>query len=138
MIGGCSSLSVPCLSSAESTNHISSVCCLQVLFKGTVQTNARCVVFCWSEMLPECNMTSSLSLRISRAASVLLSDPCFQLHSIQHLLGEGAESTSSSAAITSTARPVVGSLGSTVAPQIPSAAGNGSSERKHFSLHACE
>uniref|UniRef100_A0A665XCM9 RING-type E3 ubiquitin transferase n=1 Tax=Echeneis naucrates TaxID=173247 RepID=A0A665XCM9_ECHNA len=25
----------------------------------------------------------------SRAASVLLSDPCFQLHSIQHLLGEG-------------------------------------------------
>uniref|UniRef100_A0AAQ4PPD9 E3 ubiquitin-protein ligase RNF123 n=1 Tax=Gasterosteus aculeatus aculeatus TaxID=481459 RepID=A0AAQ4PPD9_GASAC len=26
---------------------------------------------------------------ISRAASVLLSDPCFQLHSIQHLLGEG-------------------------------------------------
>uniref|UniRef100_M4ADU9 RING-type E3 ubiquitin transferase n=1 Tax=Xiphophorus maculatus TaxID=8083 RepID=M4ADU9_XIPMA len=29
----------------------------------------------------------------SRASSVLLSDPCFQLHSIQHLLGEPAEST---------------------------------------------
>ncbi|XP_030632598.1 E3 ubiquitin-protein ligase RNF123 [Chanos chanos] len=26
---------------------------------------------------------------VTRAASVLLSDPCFQLHSIQHLLGEG-------------------------------------------------
>uniref|UniRef100_A0AAY5KFJ3 E3 ubiquitin-protein ligase RNF123 n=1 Tax=Esox lucius TaxID=8010 RepID=A0AAY5KFJ3_ESOLU len=26
---------------------------------------------------------------VSRAAAVLLSDPCFQLHSIQHLLGEG-------------------------------------------------
>uniref|UniRef100_A0A3B4V267 RING-type E3 ubiquitin transferase n=1 Tax=Seriola dumerili TaxID=41447 RepID=A0A3B4V267_SERDU len=73
---------------------------------------------------------------ISRAASVLLSDPCFQLHSIQHLLGEGGESSSSSAAVTSTARPVVGSLGSSVAPPIPSATGNtGSSERKHFSLH---
>uniref|UniRef100_A0A8C3ANV0 RING-type E3 ubiquitin transferase n=1 Tax=Cyclopterus lumpus TaxID=8103 RepID=A0A8C3ANV0_CYCLU len=44
---------------------------------------------------------------ISRASSVLLSDPCFQLHSIQHLLGEGATTA-------------------------------GSSERKHFSLHACE
>uniref|UniRef100_A0A4W6FH40 E3 ubiquitin-protein ligase RNF123 n=1 Tax=Lates calcarifer TaxID=8187 RepID=A0A4W6FH40_LATCA len=33
---------------------------------------------------------------ISRAASVLLSDPCFQLHSIQHLLGEGGDSSSSS------------------------------------------
>uniref|UniRef100_I3IUU1 RING-type E3 ubiquitin transferase n=1 Tax=Oreochromis niloticus TaxID=8128 RepID=I3IUU1_ORENI len=32
---------------------------------------------------------------VSRAASVLLSDPCFQLHSIQHLLGEGGESSSS-------------------------------------------
>ncbi|KAL7408728.1 hypothetical protein ABVT39_028384 [Epinephelus coioides] len=73
---------------------------------------------------------------ISRAASVLLSDPCFQLHSIQHLLGEGGDSSSSSAAVTSTAaRPVIGSLGSTVAPAIPSAAGN-TSERKHFSLHA--
>uniref|UniRef100_A0A7N6B1N9 Ring finger protein 123 n=1 Tax=Anabas testudineus TaxID=64144 RepID=A0A7N6B1N9_ANATE len=30
---------------------------------------------------------------VSRAASVLLSDPCFQLHSIQHLLGEGGESS---------------------------------------------
>uniref|UniRef100_W5K9D2 RING-type E3 ubiquitin transferase n=1 Tax=Astyanax mexicanus TaxID=7994 RepID=W5K9D2_ASTMX len=29
---------------------------------------------------------------IARAASVLLSDPCFQLHSIQHLLGEGEAS----------------------------------------------
>uniref|UniRef100_A0A669CD25 RING-type E3 ubiquitin transferase n=1 Tax=Oreochromis niloticus TaxID=8128 RepID=A0A669CD25_ORENI len=34
---------------------------------------------------------------VSRAASVLLSDPCFQLHSIQHLLGEGGESSSSAA-----------------------------------------
>uniref|UniRef100_A0A4W4F8L0 E3 ubiquitin-protein ligase RNF123 n=1 Tax=Electrophorus electricus TaxID=8005 RepID=A0A4W4F8L0_ELEEL len=29
---------------------------------------------------------------IARAAAVLLSDPCFQLHSIQHLLGEGVAS----------------------------------------------
>uniref|UniRef100_A0A8P4K9X1 E3 ubiquitin-protein ligase RNF123 n=1 Tax=Dicentrarchus labrax TaxID=13489 RepID=A0A8P4K9X1_DICLA len=71
------------------------------------------------------------------AASVLLSDPCFQLHSIQHLLGEGGDSSSSSAAVTATttatARPVIGSLGSSVAAPIPSAAGN--TERKHFSLH---
>ncbi|KAG7226611.1 hypothetical protein INR49_001781, partial [Caranx melampygus] len=81
--------------------------------------------------------TQLSSSRISRAASVLLSDPCFQLHSIQHLLGEGGETSSSSAAATSTARPVVGSLGSSVAQPIPSAAGNaGSTERKHFSLHA--
>uniref|UniRef100_A0A4W6FEY6 E3 ubiquitin-protein ligase RNF123 n=1 Tax=Lates calcarifer TaxID=8187 RepID=A0A4W6FEY6_LATCA len=60
---------------------------------------------------------------ISRAASVLLSDPCFQLHSIQHLLGEGGDSSSSSAAVAPAARPVVGSLGSSVAPPIPSAAG---------------
>lgn len=31
---------------------------------------------------------------VSRAAAVLLSDPCFQLHSIQHLLGEGEASGS--------------------------------------------
>ncbi|KAF3855537.1 hypothetical protein F7725_016260 [Dissostichus mawsoni] len=31
---------------------------------------------------------------ISRASSVLLSDPCFQLHSIQHLLGEDSSSSS--------------------------------------------
>ncbi|XP_030274748.1 E3 ubiquitin-protein ligase RNF123 [Sparus aurata] len=74
---------------------------------------------------------------VSRAASVLLSDPCFQLHSIQHLLGEGGDSSSTAAAVASSIRPVVGSLGSTVAPPIPSAAGNtASSERKHFSLHA--
>nr|XP_020467817.1 E3 ubiquitin-protein ligase RNF123-like [Monopterus albus] len=74
---------------------------------------------------------------VSRAASVLLSDPCFQLHSIQHLLGEGGDSSSSSAAVSSTARPAVGSLGSSVTPPISSAAGNtGSSERKHFSLHS--
>uniref|UniRef100_A0A671W3W4 E3 ubiquitin-protein ligase RNF123 n=1 Tax=Sparus aurata TaxID=8175 RepID=A0A671W3W4_SPAAU len=73
---------------------------------------------------------------VSRAASVLLSDPCFQLHSIQHLLGEGGDSSSTAAAVASSIRPVVGSLGSTVAPPIPSAAGNtASSERKHFSLH---
>uniref|UniRef100_A0A8C3AMF8 RING-type E3 ubiquitin transferase n=1 Tax=Cyclopterus lumpus TaxID=8103 RepID=A0A8C3AMF8_CYCLU len=73
---------------------------------------------------------------ISRASSVLLSDPCFQLHSIQHLLGEGGDSSGSSSS--STARPVVGPLGSSVAPVIPSAAATtaGSSERKHFSLHA--
>ncbi|MEQ2184732.1 hypothetical protein GOODEAATRI_011171 [Goodea atripinnis] len=66
----------------------------------------------------------------SRAAAVLLSDPCFQLHSIQHLLGEPGDSSGSSAAC----RPAAASSGSSVAP---SAAGN-SSERKHFSLHACE
>ncbi|XP_008294168.1 E3 ubiquitin-protein ligase RNF123 [Stegastes partitus] len=78
---------------------------------------------------------------VSRAASVLLSDPCFQLHSIQHLLGEAGDSSGSSGSSSSSgssaavgARPAVGSLGSSVAPPI-SAAGN-SSERKHFSLHA--
>uniref|UniRef100_G3NF73 RING-type E3 ubiquitin transferase n=1 Tax=Gasterosteus aculeatus aculeatus TaxID=481459 RepID=G3NF73_GASAC len=69
---------------------------------------------------------------ISRAASVLLSDPCFQLHSIQHLLGEGGGDPSAVSATASRARPVVGSLGSGVAPVIPSAA---AVERKHFSLH---
>ncbi|XP_052395072.1 E3 ubiquitin-protein ligase RNF123 [Carassius gibelio] len=44
---------------------------------------------------------------ISRAASVLLSDPCFQLHSIQYLLGEGD----------------AGDAGAT------------SADQKHFSLH---
>uniref|UniRef100_A0A3P8U3U3 E3 ubiquitin-protein ligase RNF123 n=1 Tax=Amphiprion percula TaxID=161767 RepID=A0A3P8U3U3_AMPPE len=33
--------------------------------------------------------------RVSRASSVLLSDPCFQLHSIQHLLGEAGDSSGS-------------------------------------------
>ncbi|KAG7493787.1 E3 ubiquitin-protein ligase RNF123 isoform X1 [Solea senegalensis] len=69
----------------------------------------------------------------SRAASVLLSDPCFQLHSIQYLLGEGAEPSFSSS---STACPVVGAVVSSVAPPLPVSPGNaGSSERKHFSLH---
>ncbi|XP_063071315.1 E3 ubiquitin-protein ligase RNF123 [Engraulis encrasicolus] len=45
---------------------------------------------------------------VARAASVLLSDPCFQLHSIQHLLGEGETSAAAGAA----------------------------TDRKHFSLHA--
>ncbi|XP_036007595.1 E3 ubiquitin-protein ligase RNF123 isoform X2 [Fundulus heteroclitus] len=62
----------------------------------------------------------------SRAAAVLLSDPCFQLHSIQHLLGEPGASSGSPAAV----RPA----GSSAAPLVPSAAGN--PERKHFSLHA--
>ncbi|KAM4583207.1 E3 ubiquitin-protein ligase RNF123 isoform 2-T2 [Fundulus diaphanus] len=62
----------------------------------------------------------------SRAAAVLLSDPCFQLHSIQHLLGEPGASSGSPAAV----RPA----GSSAAPLTPSAAGN--PERKHFSLHA--
>ncbi|KAK7916487.1 hypothetical protein WMY93_012248 [Mugilogobius chulae] len=73
----------------------------------------------------------------SRAASVLLSDPCFQLHSIQHLLGEGGDSSSSSSsatAKTSSALPVVGSLGPSVTP--PVATAPASTERKHFSLHA--
>uniref|UniRef100_A0A3Q2P2D3 RING-type E3 ubiquitin transferase n=1 Tax=Fundulus heteroclitus TaxID=8078 RepID=A0A3Q2P2D3_FUNHE len=35
----------------------------------------------------------------SRAAAVLLSDPCFQLHSIQHLLGEPGASSGSPAAV---------------------------------------
>uniref|UniRef100_A0A8C1YGA2 E3 ubiquitin-protein ligase RNF123 n=1 Tax=Cyprinus carpio TaxID=7962 RepID=A0A8C1YGA2_CYPCA len=47
---------------------------------------------------------------ISRAASVLLSDPCFQLRSIQYLLGEGDAGD----------------------------AGAASADRKHFSLHACK
>ncbi|XP_071392669.1 E3 ubiquitin-protein ligase RNF123-like, partial [Centroberyx affinis] len=73
---------------------------------------------------------------ISRAASVLLSDPCFQLHSIQHLLGEGGESSASTAVATSIP-PVVGPLGPTVNPPIPSAPGTTApADRKHFSLHA--
>uniref|UniRef100_A0A8C1S8J0 E3 ubiquitin-protein ligase RNF123 n=1 Tax=Cyprinus carpio TaxID=7962 RepID=A0A8C1S8J0_CYPCA len=44
------------------------------------------------------------------AASVLLSDPCFQLRSIQYLLGEGDAGD----------------------------AGAASADRKHFSLHACK
>ncbi|XP_013869332.1 E3 ubiquitin-protein ligase RNF123 [Austrofundulus limnaeus] len=68
----------------------------------------------------------------SRAASVLLSDPCFQLHSIQHLLGDPGESSGPAAA---SSGPAVGSLGSSVVPAVPAAVGN-SSERKHFSLHA--
>ncbi|XP_024125498.1 E3 ubiquitin-protein ligase RNF123 [Oryzias melastigma] len=67
----------------------------------------------------------------SRAASVLLADPCFQLHSIQHLLGEAGDSSSSSTA----AAPTLTALGSSVAPP-PAAGSSGSSERKHFSLHA--
>ncbi len=126
------------------------MCSFQVLVIEMVQKNAQHVVLLkWNVPLMlenwRCNVTSSnsssslFSLRISRASSVLLSDPCFQLHSIQHLLGEGGDSSSSSAAVASTARPVVGSLGSSVASPIPSAAGNASSsERKHFSLHACE
>ncbi|KAM6927882.1 LOW QUALITY PROTEIN: E3 ubiquitin-protein ligase RNF123 [Xenentodon cancila] len=71
---------------------------------------------------------------LSRAASVLLSDPCFQLHSIQHLLGEAGDSSSSAAAAAAAARPAVGSLASSVAPA--AAGGSGPSERRHFSLHA--
>ncbi|KAE8298964.1 E3 ubiquitin-protein ligase RNF123 [Larimichthys crocea] len=72
----------------------------------------------------------------SRAASILLSDPCFQLHSIQHLLGEGGDS--SSASVSSASCPVVWYLVSSVAPPIPPAATGttSSSDRKHFSLHA--
>ncbi|XP_036387405.1 E3 ubiquitin-protein ligase RNF123 isoform X2 [Megalops cyprinoides] len=47
---------------------------------------------------------------VSRAAAVLLSDPCFQLHSIQHLLGKSETATGGG-------------------PPPPS-------DRKHFSLHA--
>ncbi|XP_061584681.1 E3 ubiquitin-protein ligase RNF123 [Cololabis saira] len=76
---------------------------------------------------------------MSRAASVLLSDPCFQLHSIQHLLGEAGDSSvpavaAAAAAAAAAARPAVGSLASTVAPA--AAGGPGASERRHFSLHA--
>ncbi|XP_027857950.1 E3 ubiquitin-protein ligase RNF123 isoform X2 [Xiphophorus couchianus] len=71
----------------------------------------------------------------SRASSVLLSDPCFQLHSIQHLLGEPAESTGPSAGPTVAGRPAAGPPGPSVAPPAPPAAGS-ASERKHFSLHA--
>uniref|UniRef100_A0A674EUN0 Ring finger protein 123 n=1 Tax=Salmo trutta TaxID=8032 RepID=A0A674EUN0_SALTR len=60
---------------------------------------------------------------VSRAASVLLSDPCFQLHSIQHLLGEG-ETSLAAAVLPQTP---------TVHPGDPAAA---PAERKHFSLHA--
>ncbi|XP_068170917.1 E3 ubiquitin-protein ligase RNF123 [Antennarius striatus] len=74
---------------------------------------------------------------ISRAASVLLSDPCFQLHSIQHLLGEGGDSSGVSASVTSITRPGAGPLGPSVASPMPPATGSaGPAERRHFSLHA--
>ncbi|XP_028296769.1 E3 ubiquitin-protein ligase RNF123 [Gouania willdenowi] len=66
-----------------------------------------------------------------RAASVLLSDPCFQLHSIQHLLGEADSAHPSSGPAHSSAGPArlaVSSLSSAMAPPF--------SERKHFSLHS--
>uniref|UniRef100_A0A3P8WYS0 E3 ubiquitin-protein ligase RNF123 n=1 Tax=Cynoglossus semilaevis TaxID=244447 RepID=A0A3P8WYS0_CYNSE len=70
----------------------------------------------------------------SPAASVLLADPCFQLHSIQYLLGEGAEPPGSSSSMSST-RHVVGALSSSVAPPLPLTSGSsGQSEGKHFSL----
>ncbi|XP_054640910.1 E3 ubiquitin-protein ligase RNF123 isoform X2 [Dunckerocampus dactyliophorus] len=75
----------------------------------------------------------------SRAASVLLSDPCFQLHSIQHLLGEEGDSCGSAPPPppATASRPVVSCLASAVAPPLPSAPGAiGQLERKHFSLHA--
>ncbi|KAM8868482.1 E3 ubiquitin-protein ligase RNF123 isoform 2-T2 [Synchiropus picturatus] len=72
-----------------------------------------------------------------RAAAVLLSDPCFQLHSIQHLLGEAA---APSVQLTSVSRPVIGALSSSVSPSLPAAASAGGAagltDRKHFSLHA--
>ncbi|XP_024915849.1 E3 ubiquitin-protein ligase RNF123 [Cynoglossus semilaevis] len=72
----------------------------------------------------------------SPAASVLLADPCFQLHSIQYLLGEGAEPPGSSSSMSST-RHVVGALSSSVAPPLPLTSGSsGQSEGKHFSLQA--
>lgn len=74
---------------------------------------------------------------VSRASSVLLSDPCFQLHSIQHLLGEECDSsiTSCSTSFTSSTRPAMSAtFNSSVTPPLPAAVGN--SEKKHFSLHA--
>ncbi|CAN9512237.1 unnamed protein product [Ophioblennius macclurei] len=69
---------------------------------------------------------------VTRAASVLLSDPCFQLHSTQHLLGEAGDSSITS----SSSRPALSaSLSASVAPP-PLPAAVGGSERKHFSLHA--
>lgn len=63
----------------------------------------------------------------SRAAAVLLADPCFQLHSIQHLLAQGAEPPT---VVTAMPRPPSSSLA--VAPPTATA---GPSDRKHFSLH---
>uniref|UniRef100_A0AAR2IRE2 E3 ubiquitin-protein ligase RNF123 n=1 Tax=Pygocentrus nattereri TaxID=42514 RepID=A0AAR2IRE2_PYGNA len=47
------------------------------------------------DMSPLCSVTRvvRLTVLIICSASVLLSDPCFQLHSIQHLLGETEAST---------------------------------------------
>ncbi|CAL8400946.1 unnamed protein product [Arctogadus glacialis] len=82
-------------------------------------------------------MRYSLKVRISRAASVLLSDPCFQLHSIQHLLGEGGEPAGSSTAAAPSPPPVVGPLGAALAPAVsPGPGAGGPADRKHFSLHA--
>ncbi|XP_062316015.1 E3 ubiquitin-protein ligase RNF123 [Osmerus eperlanus] len=70
---------------------------------------------------------------VSRAAAVLLSDPCFQLHSIQHLLGEGEGS--GSGAPPPPPGPIL-----TAGPAAPNtaaaAAAAAAADRKHFSLHA--
>ncbi|XP_051932005.1 E3 ubiquitin-protein ligase RNF123 isoform X1 [Hippocampus zosterae] len=63
-----------------------------------------------------------------RAACVLLSDPCFQLHSIQHLLSEAGDQSASLATLPSSSSTLVPS----VAPHLPT----GPSEHKHFSLNA--
>ncbi|XP_056887645.1 E3 ubiquitin-protein ligase RNF123 isoform X2 [Takifugu flavidus] len=72
---------------------------------------------------------------VSRAASVLLADPCFQLHSIQYLLGEAGDSSSYAAAAPALARPAVGALTSPGSSPVPPVPGS-PPECKHFSLHA--
>ncbi|XP_045079656.1 E3 ubiquitin-protein ligase RNF123 isoform X2 [Coregonus clupeaformis] len=78
---------------------------------------------------------------VSRAAAVLLSDPCFQLHSIQHLLGEG-ETSPAAAALPQAPTVHPGGPAAAALPQAPTvhpggpAAAGAPPERKHFSLHA--
>ncbi|XP_077434784.1 E3 ubiquitin-protein ligase RNF123 isoform X3 [Vanacampus margaritifer] len=70
-----------------------------------------------------------------RAACVLLSDPCFQLHSIQHLLSEAADQSGPRAAPTTTAH-ISSSSAATPAPSVAPPLPAGPSERRHFSLNA--
>ncbi|XP_049590268.1 E3 ubiquitin-protein ligase RNF123 isoform X2 [Syngnathus scovelli] len=68
--------------------------------------------------------------RTCRAACVLLSDPCFQLHSIRHLLSEAGDQASLKTA------PALASSFSVPVPSVAPPPLAGPSELKHFSLNA--
>ncbi|KAM6981114.1 E3 ubiquitin-protein ligase RNF123 [Aplochiton taeniatus] len=74
---------------------------------------------------------------VSRASAVLLSDPCFQLHSIQHLLGSAeAPGMAAVAMVAPSSLPPAIPLAPPTGPAPLATAGTGPADRKHFSLHA--